>query len=168
MSNLKMWFLSESRCKENVEGRGCDTCRAGAWEYPTCDECDCEVKGTTEEICNQETAECFCKPTVEGDRCDTCQLGYFDLQQINPEGCSQCFCSGKTSICNSHDRLNRTQIEFMENWGLTSFKVAKTIVEKKPSGEEQSLPNYSGELAVQFNSYPDIDLNTNTLYFKVS
>ena len=118
-----MCFLSESRCKENVEGRGCDTCRAGAWEYPTCAECDCEVKGTTEEICNQETAECFCKPTVEGDRCDTCQLGYFDLQQINPEGCSQCFCSGKTSICNSHDRLNRTQIEFMENWGLTSFKV---------------------------------------------
>ena len=98
MSKIKMLFLSESRCKENVEGRGCDTCRAGAWEYPTCAECECEVKGTTEEICNQETAECFCKPTVEGDRCDTCQLGYFDLQQINPEGCSQCFCSGKTSI----------------------------------------------------------------------
>ena len=103
-----------------------------------------------------------------GDRCDECQPGYFDLQQMNPDGCSQCFCSGKTQYCSSHDRLNRTQIESMENWGLTSFKIAKTIVEKKPSGQEQSLPNYSGELAVQFNSYPDIDLNTNTLYFQVS
>ena len=55
----------------------------------------------------------------------------------------------------------------MENWGMTSFKIAKTIVEKKPSVEEQSLPVYSGELAVQFDRYPDIDLTTNTLYFKV-
>ena len=50
-----------------MEGRACDRCRAGAWDYPTCEVCECEVKGTTEEICNQETAECFCKPYVEGE-----------------------------------------------------------------------------------------------------
>lgn len=40
---------------------------------------------------------------VEGENCDRCKPGFFNLQQNNPEGCEECFCSGKTNICtNSH------------------------------------------------------------------
>ena len=55
----------------------------------------------------------------------------------------------------------------MDNWEITSFKITKTVVEKKPYVVDQSLPNYSGELAIQFDQYPDIDLTTHTMYFKV-
>ena len=59
----------------------------------------------------QENAECLCKPKVEGEKCDTCTDGTFDLQQMNPDGCTECFCSGKTTFCNSHDRLIRTKVK---------------------------------------------------------
>ena len=104
---------------------------------------------------------------MEGDNCDTCKDGTFDLQQMNPDGCTNCFCSGKTLFCESHERLVRTKIETMENYEITSFQVDKTISEQSPRNEDKSLVNYSGELAVSFNAYPDIDLTTNTLYFKL-
>jgi laminin alpha 3/5 len=40
-------------CKENVEGRTCDHCTYGSYQYPTCETCDCELSGTTERICDQ-------------------------------------------------------------------------------------------------------------------
>ena len=58
----------------------------------------------------QTTAACLCKPNVEGDACDTCQQGKFNLQASNPDGCSDCFCFGKTEYCKSHDALKRTYI----------------------------------------------------------
>ncbi len=53
----------------------------------------------------------MCKPNVEGDNCDTCQEGTFDLQEMNPDGCTNCFCSGKTTFCASHDRLVRKKVD---------------------------------------------------------
>jgi hypothetical protein len=40
-------------CKENVEGRKCDACVAGAYQYPGCLTCPCDRTGTEEEICDQ-------------------------------------------------------------------------------------------------------------------
>ena len=40
-------------CKENVEGRKCDACVAGAYQYPECMTCPCDRTGTEEEICDQ-------------------------------------------------------------------------------------------------------------------
>ena len=45
-----IWILS---CKENVEGRKCDACVAGAYSYPDCLKCPCAEKGTEQEICDQ-------------------------------------------------------------------------------------------------------------------
>jgi len=53
----------------------------------------------------------MCKANVEGANCDTCKEGTFDLQQMNPDGCTNCFCSGKTLFCKSHERLVRTKVE---------------------------------------------------------
>lgn len=40
-------------CKENVEGRTCDHCVAGNWQFPDCKPCECDLRGTTVEVCNQ-------------------------------------------------------------------------------------------------------------------
>ena len=40
-------------CKENVEGRACDHCTYGSYAYPHCESCDCDLRGTTERICDQ-------------------------------------------------------------------------------------------------------------------
>ena len=58
----------------------------------------------------QETAECQCKANVQPGNCDTCIDGSFDLQESNPDGCTDCFCSGKSTYCQSHDRLVRSKV----------------------------------------------------------
>ena len=47
---------------------------------------------------------------------------------------------------------------------MSSFKISKTVVAKKL--QDQTLPNYSGELAVSFTAYRNVDLASHTLYFK--
>ena len=53
----------------------------------------------------------------------------------------------------------------MDDWGLTSFKITRTVTETKLRSSEK-LPNYSGELAVSFGSHSEIDLKSSSLYFK--
>lgn len=57
----------------------------------------------------QNSAECFCKPNVYGQACDLCKEGTFNIQENNADGCTKCFCSGKTSRCSSSN-LYRTQV----------------------------------------------------------
>jgi laminin alpha 3/5 len=90
------------RCKENVVNRQCDRCRAGYSQFPHCERCDCDSRGTTGEICDQYTAECFCKANVQGLACDVCREGTFDIQADNEDGCTKCFCFGKTTRYISH------------------------------------------------------------------
>jgi len=40
---------------------------------------------------------------VVGRGCDQCEEGSFNLQQENPDGCTDCFCFGKTARCISTD-----------------------------------------------------------------
>ncbi len=40
-------------CRDFVEGRTCDICSAGYFSYPACNKCPCDLRGTTENICNQ-------------------------------------------------------------------------------------------------------------------
>jgi hypothetical protein len=53
----------------------------------------------------------------------------------------------------------------MADWELTSFKITRTVTESKLRNPS-SLPNYSGELAVSFTSFPEVDLKSTSLYFK--
>ncbi|XP_051171945.1 laminin subunit alpha [Leptopilina boulardi] len=114
--NLQCDLLNGScSCKENVVGRRCDKCLPGYSQFPHCEKCDCDNRGTTDDICDQFTAECYCKTNVQGLACDVCKEGTFDLQIGNEEGCSKCFCFGKTNRCVSSN-LYRTFIMNMENW----------------------------------------------------
>lgn len=113
---LNITFVTLS-CKPNIVGRKCDTCLAGHFFYPYCEYCDCDQRGTTEEICDQTSSECFCKKNVRGPACNFCVEGTYNLQAANPDGCTECFCFGKTTRCLSSS-LIRIVVNRLDNWTL--------------------------------------------------
>lgn len=102
-------FFGNFRCKNNIRGRTCDRCRAGHYAFPTCLECACDHRGTTEDVCDELTSSCFCKSNVYGQACDLCKEGTFHINEKNPNGCTKCFCFGKTTRCSSSN-LYRSQV----------------------------------------------------------
>ena len=48
--------------------------------------------------CNS-SGECPCKRTAVGKKCASCQPGYFGLSQLSSEGCTKCFCFGRSGDC---------------------------------------------------------------------
>ncbi|XP_013408769.1 laminin subunit alpha isoform X2 [Lingula anatina] len=109
----------QCNCKANVDGRRCDKCTAGHYNFPQCSQCNCDTRGTTEEICDQRLGACLCKVNTDGPRCGTCRADTFFLEERNPKGCTQCFCFGKTSKCSS-STLFREQVSEMEGWQLSN------------------------------------------------
>ncbi|VDP12271.1 unnamed protein product [Onchocerca flexuosa] len=128
-------------CKANVGGRKCDKCLPGFYGFPHCYECACEVKGTTEEICESTSAACKCKKNVIGENCDICRPGTFDLRSSNSDGCSECFCFGATDRCRS-SFLPVTFVNFDEGaWKVYPNESAlhshgKVIYEAKNDNED--------------------------------
>ncbi|GFO21134.1 laminin subunit alpha-3 [Plakobranchus ocellatus] len=110
----------QCNCKQNVDGRRCDTCLPGYHSYPYCDNCGCDTRGTIAEICDQRTAECLCKDNVQGQYCDQCADGMFSLTQENPKGCIKCFCFGHTTRCDSAG-LSWDTVTDMLGWNITSL-----------------------------------------------
>lgn len=92
-------FLFFNSCRPNIEGRTCDRCLNGFFDFPYCKPCRCSVEGTTFEICDQQDESCHCKENVQGQTCDKCVDGTYNLQKNNPKGCTKCFCFGKTTRC---------------------------------------------------------------------
>lgn len=88
-------------CKPHVVNRACDKCENGYFNFPYCDPCNCDVRGTTFEICDQVDESCNCKKHVVGQNCRDCEEGTYNLQASNPDGCTKCFCFGKTTRCES-------------------------------------------------------------------
>jgi laminin alpha 1/2 len=84
-------------------GPQCDVCAPGFRGYPNCTPCPCDIRGIDLTV-DCETS-CTCKEKVEGERCDRCLPGYFALNENNPDGCMQCYCSGVSSTCNSSTEL---------------------------------------------------------------
>ncbi|XP_046433556.1 laminin subunit alpha [Neodiprion fabricii] len=133
-------YNGNCNCKVNVIGRQCDKCRPGYAEYPYCIECECDIRGTTADICDQKTAECFCKSNVQGSGCDVCAEGTFDIQLNNPNGCTKCFCFGKTTRCSSAS-LYKTYVTDMNNWkaAIINEKIGNvTILKNVPISQNNS------------------------------
>ncbi|KAL1517260.1 hypothetical protein ABEB36_001047 [Hypothenemus hampei] len=117
----------ECPCNENVEGRKCDRCKPGHYYFPHCESCHCNTTGTEIDICDKHTAECFCKGNVEGLQCDQCKEGAFNLQEANPNGCTQCYCSGKATRCFSADYFNSPIYE-LSNWTLVALDTSDSVL----------------------------------------
>uniref|UniRef100_A0A8B9QCV0 Laminin subunit alpha 2 n=1 Tax=Apteryx owenii TaxID=8824 RepID=A0A8B9QCV0_APTOW len=124
-------------CKTGYAGESCNGCALGYTGYPACLPCSCSLKGSVNvDPC---VGLCICKENVEGENCDRCKPGFFNLQQNNPKGCEECFCSGKTDICiDSH--FTYRSIEDMNGWYLTDLPGLIRVTPKQKSfGGRQQL-----------------------------
>ncbi|CAH1391978.1 unnamed protein product [Nezara viridula] len=149
--------LGNCNCKENVIGRQCDSCKIGHYLFPECRRCDCELEGTTFEICSNVTGACLCKENVEDEACDICRFGSFNLQGSNKKGCTECFCFGHSQDCRS-TRLYKSRIFSMNNWSLNTIFIKKPIIEyetltkepERPSGNSIAVSLIQEDLQNQF------------------
>uniref|UniRef100_A0A6I8PFI4 Laminin subunit alpha-2 n=1 Tax=Ornithorhynchus anatinus TaxID=9258 RepID=A0A6I8PFI4_ORNAN len=105
-------------CKSGFGGRSCDRCALGYTGYPDCVRCNCTVMGSTNE--DPCIGPCICKDNVEGEDCSRCKAGFFNLQQDNPKGCEECFCSGVSTIC-TDSYWTYKKIHDMNGWYLTDL-----------------------------------------------
>ncbi|XP_071040425.1 laminin subunit beta-1 isoform X2 [Parasteatoda tepidariorum] len=95
-------------CKRNVDGRRCDRCKNGFWNFQAenpegCEACTCNVLGTIGNYgCNVYTGECVCKRNVVGRDCNQCLPEYWGLSN-DDEGCKPCDCDAGGSYDNNCD-----------------------------------------------------------------
>ncbi|GAU99875.1 hypothetical protein RvY_10813-2 [Ramazzottius varieornatus] len=94
------------RCKDSYTGKQCDECHFGFFGFPDCKDCGCLVNGTQPDSCkggqcqcDKSSGQCTCKKNVEGQRCNRCKERSFSLDKENPDGCTTCFCCGKSDRC---------------------------------------------------------------------
>ncbi|XP_069368064.1 laminin subunit alpha-1 isoform X2 [Paralichthys olivaceus] len=119
----------QCRCREGFSGRSCEQCAPGHHGYPVCSACGCDMAGTEDRVCNttlgvcdcRQTGECLCKVGVSGRRCEECVSGWFGLSTLNPDGCSECFCSGLSRVCEEKGGLIRTPITLDHSPALLSL-----------------------------------------------
>ena len=55
----------------------------------SCDPCDCDPAGSTNNTCEVITGQCECKQFVMGRQCNVCEEGSSNLEADNPYGCSK-------------------------------------------------------------------------------
>lgn len=98
-------------CKQNVEGRRCDACKAGFWDFREenplgCIPCSCNQLGTVGNLgCDVLTGECVCKRNVVGRDCNQCAPEFYGLG-AEEEGCKPCDCDDGGSYDNNCDIIS--------------------------------------------------------------
>ncbi|XP_032407316.1 laminin subunit alpha-1 isoform X2 [Xiphophorus hellerii] len=126
----------ECPCRDGFSGRSCDRCAPGYYGYPACSACDCDLAGTNETFCNKTlgvcecrwSGECVCKAGVSGRRCEECVSGWFALSDQNPNGCSDCFCSGFSKDCEEQGGLTRVPVGLGPVLSLVSLSSQQSVV----------------------------------------
>lgn len=106
----------QCQCREGYAGRQCNECAIGYFGYPECRRCNCNVHGSFVRsdglIACDSNGQCPCKSLVVGLKCDTCMQSTFGLSALNPEGCTRCYCFGRSAECEQsewswgHIRMN--------------------------------------------------------------
>jgi laminin alpha 1/2 len=132
-------------CRPGFAGPRCDRCAPGYTGYPRCVPCPCSLAGTQGGQC---TGECRCKRHATGPRCDRCKSGYFALLAANPDGCTECFCYGVTSVCESAN-FGVEMIDLAAGWQVTDL-----------SGKVRVNPYWSSVTSGLTIAQEDIGLDT--------
>ncbi|XP_029679159.1 laminin subunit alpha-1-like [Formica exsecta] len=90
-------------CRIGYDGLRCERCARGYYGYPRCRPCGCNVAGTTQcqdGVCEcDDKGQCPCKELVVGRQCNQCKEGTFGLAVNNARGCTECFCFGRSTLC---------------------------------------------------------------------
>ncbi|KAB0803605.1 hypothetical protein PPYR_00575 [Photinus pyralis] len=154
----------ECSCRLGFAGFNCDRCDHGYFGYPRCRRCNCNYSGSDlvkarcdkEGVCQcNEDGSCLCKPNVGGKRCDQCKEGTFGLQLDNPDGCTQCFCFGRSSKC-SESGLTWGQIRMhTPRWLTTTVKKSDLARDIETSDKLLVAPDENGNVTInryQFES----------------
>ncbi|XP_021120891.1 laminin subunit alpha-1 isoform X2 [Heterocephalus glaber] len=111
-------------CKAGYGGERCDRCQFAYKGFPSCVHCDCSPAGS---VNDDPCAEpCLCKDNVEGEACDRCKPGFYNLQEKNLQGCSECFCFGVSGVCDSLSWA-LGQVNDMSGWLVTDLVSAREI-----------------------------------------
>ena len=120
-------------------------------------------------IKRQATSECLCKPNVEPGQCNSCKEGFFNLQEVDPLGCMECFCFGRSSTCSSHPTLVKSQIVAMDGWDHATFTFTGRDATRN-SLDISAQEYYGGEIRMDAASLVDIDvdLGSQTYYYQSS
>uniref|UniRef100_A0A8C5X3Z9 Laminin subunit alpha 1 n=1 Tax=Malurus cyaneus samueli TaxID=2593467 RepID=A0A8C5X3Z9_9PASS len=114
----------QCQCREGYAGEKCDRCAFGYRGFPNCLRCNCSLIGSiNEDPC---TEPCLCKENVEGENCDLCKPGFYNLQERNPQGCTECFCFGVSDVCDSLT-WPISQISDMAGWLVTDLYNARSV-----------------------------------------
>lgn len=101
-------IAGKCHCKTNVDGRRCDQCKEGYWNFSEnspegCQSCSCNILGTVDnQGCNVFTGECTCKRYVTGRDCNQCAPKYWGLSDER-DGCKACNCDPGGSYDNDCD-----------------------------------------------------------------
>ncbi|XP_068184392.1 laminin subunit beta-1 [Antennarius striatus] len=98
-TDLDMGMISgQCRCKTNVRGVRCDTCKEGYFGLSQndprgCQPCNCDPRGIimTDAPCDQISGDCSCKRYVTGRYCNQCLHEYWGLSN-DLAGCRPCEC----------------------------------------------------------------------------
>lgn len=112
-------------------GRRCDRCSPGYFGYPDCKRCGCNKHGSIAAangaIQCDDLGQCPCKSLVSGQKCDQCRQSTFGISKLNPDGCTRCFCFGRTQNCHQSELI----------WGqIRSYGSRNLSVEYVPSEYE--------------------------------
>uniref|UniRef100_A0A4W4EU32 Laminin, beta 2 (laminin S) n=1 Tax=Electrophorus electricus TaxID=8005 RepID=A0A4W4EU32_ELEEL len=99
-------IAGQCRCKENVQGPRCDTCRVGYFGLSAddphgCQSCRCNPRGTVSSgpQCDPVRGACFCKRLVTGHSCNQCVAEHWGLSH-DVSGCRGCDCDVGGAIDN--------------------------------------------------------------------
>uniref|UniRef100_A0A8C3CUE0 Laminin subunit alpha-1 n=1 Tax=Cairina moschata TaxID=8855 RepID=A0A8C3CUE0_CAIMO len=150
-SQRGMW-PGQCQCREGYTGEKCDRCAFGYRGYPNCLRCNCSLIGSiNEDPC---TEPCICKENVEGENCDLCKPGFYNLQERNPQGCTECFCFGVSDVCDSLT-WPISQISHMTGWLVTDLYNARGVQPQRSQldGPHQISINNSEAVKVLKHTY---------------
>lgn len=143
-----------------------------------CRPCNCHEGGSSTLQCHLNTGICTCKANAEGNKCERCKNGTYNSDPNNPDGCSPCFCFGRSDVCSSaagfvesYIKANFSSVDnidlsgILPNFGafdngdsfnieFTSDSSVKLIFKKNFKGNQ--LPSY-GQLFKMTMNYADVD-----------
>ncbi|XP_054282487.1 laminin subunit alpha-1 [Macrosteles quadrilineatus] len=134
-------------CLVGFTGAKCDSCAVGFHNFPNCEPCPCDPDGSL--ATHNCGSTCQCKTNVEGDRCERCKPGYFFLDRDNPDGCTECYCSGVTHSCVEASGYRLHEVNTLANWLISDLNVSRTVL--------PSLDPDTGLLSVGNYELPDLE-----------